>query len=107
MADTLKNLFSYAVTSSQAAALTAGGAERITIRRMKVLNIHATTTTTISIWRGGTTDPYAIVKGISLAPGEALDFDPTTIILNAGEILYMQAGVNSVLVANGDGVSSV
>lgn len=108
MADTLKSLFSGMATAAGSALLTAGGAEHITILRMKAQNVHATTTTTISIWRGSAhTDEFNIVKSISLAPGEALEWDPTKIMLAPGEVLYAQAGADSCIAINADGLSQV
>jgi hypothetical protein len=65
--------------------------QRITLKRIKVKNVLAPggATATVSVWAGAAaTDAYAVEKTIDLAPGEALEFDPTMIVLEPGESLY-------------------
>lgn len=108
MANTLKNLARTLVANAATAYVTAGAAERITIKRLKVTNINAAggATVNLSLWAGtAATDAYAICKVIPLAPGESFEGDPTTIILNFSESLYALGSIASNLSLQADGLS--
>jgi len=112
MANTLKNLSRSLVATSATAYITAANPgtpnnQRITIKRMKILNINAAGggASTVSVWSGtAATDAFALVKGTNLNGGEALEWDATTIVLEPGENLYVQAGTASTLNITADGL---
>lgn len=81
--------------------------ERLTIKRLQVVNVLAAggQTVAVSLWRGSaSTDAYAIKKTVNLAPGESLEFDPTTMILAPGDSLFVQASVANAISVQGDGL---
>lgn len=112
MANVLKNLCRTLVGVAATAQLTAANPgtpnnQRITIKRLKFKNVLAAggQTVTISVWAGAAaTDAYAIEKSVDLAPGEALEFDPTMVVLEPGESLYAQASVAAAVNCTADGL---
>ena len=112
MANVLKNLARSLVATAATQYVTAANPgtpnnQRVTIKRLKVVNINAGggAAATISVWAGTLADDApAIVKSITLTGGEALEWDPTTIILEPGESLYAQASVASTLSLGADGL---
>ncbi len=111
MSDTLKNiartLLSVNTVVAVRTAVNSGSPnnERITIKRLRVTNVSAGAVT-ISLWAGtASTDAYKICHLVSLdANGGALELDPTTIVLEPGEILYAQASVANALSVHADGL---
>lgn len=112
MANTLKNLARTLVAAAATAYITAANPgspanHRITIKRLKITNVLAAggATVTISLWAGtGATDAFVLEKNISLAPGEALELDPTMIVLEPGQSLYAQCSVANAVNLTADGL---
>lgn len=108
MPNTLKNLVRSLVAGAATAYVTAGAAEVITIKRIKITNILAAGGATVnaSLWAGSAADDaHAIFKSIPLAPGESVEMDPTMLVLNNNESLYAQGSVANDLNITVDGLS--
>lgn len=108
MADVLKNLVRSLVAAASTAYVTAGAAETITIKRVKITNINAAggASVTASLWAGSVADDaHALFKAITLAPGESIELDPTMIVLAPTEKLFAQGSVANNLNIQADGLS--
>jgi len=91
MADTLTGK-GYAVTTSDAAALTAGGSETITLIGITIANIHATTASwvTANIVRSGG-DDSELAHQVSIPVNDSLDLLQGKVILNNNDALWLDA----------------
>jgi hypothetical protein len=91
MADTLTGK-GYAVTTSDAAALTAGGSETITLIGITIANIHATTASwvTANVVRSGGVDSE-LAHQVSIPVNDSLDLLQGKVILNNNDALWLDA----------------
>ena len=100
MANTLTGK-GYAITTSDAAALTAGGSETITLIGVTIANIHATTASWVTanvVRSGGVASELA--HQISIPINDALDLLQGKVVLNAGDALWLDAETASSLEAS-------
>jgi len=100
MADTLTGK-GYAITTSDAAALTAGGAEVITLIGVTIANIHATDASwvTANIVRSGGVDSE-LAHQINIPVNDSLDLLQGKVVLNNSDALWLDAENNSNLEAS-------
>jgi len=100
MADTLTGK-GYAITTSDAAALTAGGAEVITLIGVTIANIHATDASwvTANIVRSGGVDSE-LAHQINIPINDSLDLLQGKVVLNNSDALWLDAENNSNLEAS-------
>ncbi len=91
MANTLTGK-GYAITQTDAAALTAGGSETITLIGVTIANIHATTASwvTANVVRSGGVDSE-LAHQIDIPINDALDLLQGKVVLNAGDALNLVA----------------
>ncbi len=91
MANTLTGK-GYAITQTDAAALTAGGSETITLIGVTIANIHATTASwvTANVVRSGGVDSE-LAHQIDIPINDALDLLQGKVVLNAGDALWLDA----------------
>ncbi len=91
MANTLTGK-GYAITTTDAAALTAGGSETITLIGVTIANIHSTTASwvTANVVRSGGIDSE-LAHQISIPINDALDLLQGKVVLNAGDALWLDA----------------
>ena len=91
MANTLTGK-GYAITTTDAAALTAGGSETITLIGVTIANIHATTASwvTANVVRSGGVDSE-LAHQIDIPINDALDLLQGKVVLNAGDALWLDA----------------
>ena len=98
MADTLTGK-GYAITNSNATALSAGGSETITIIGCTIANKHATDACWVSVTvnrTGGGVDTK-LVNQISIPVNDSLDILQGKVVLNSSDVLEMQAEASSKL----------
>ena len=100
MADTL-NGKGYAITTTDAAALTAGGAEIITLIGVTVSNIHASAGSwvTVNIVRSGGVDSE-LAHQIEIPVNDSLDILQGKVVLNNSDAIWFDAEANSHLEAS-------
>ena len=100
MANTLTGK-GYAITTTDAAALTAGGSETITLIGVTIANIHASNTTwvTANVVRSGGVDSE-LAHQVDIPVNDALDLLQGKVVLNAGDALWLDAEANSNLEAS-------
>jgi len=101
MAETLTGK-GYAITTSDAAGLTAGGAEIITIIGLSVANIHASTASwvTVNVVRSGGVDSE-LAHQVNIPINDALDIlNGGKLILNNSDAVWFDAEANSSLEAS-------
>ena len=100
MADTLTGK-GYAITTSDAAALTAGGSEVITLIGVTIANIHATDASwvTANIVRSGGVDSE-LAHQINIPINDSLDLLQGKVVLNNSDALWLDAENNSNLEAS-------
>ena len=100
MANTLTGK-GYAVTTTDAAALTAASGQTITMIGITVANIHATTAAwvTINVVRSGGVDTE-LAHQISIPINDALDPLQGKVVLNTGDAIWFDAEANSSLEAS-------
>ena len=91
MADTLTGK-GYAITTTDAAGLTAGAAETITLIGVTVANIHATTASwvTVNVVRSGGVDSE-LAHQISVPVNDSLDVLQGKVVLNANDAIWFEA----------------
>lgn len=91
MANTLTGK-GYAITTTDAAALTAGGSETITLIGVTIANIHSTTASwvTANVVRSGGVDSE-LAHQIDIPINDALDLLQGKVVLNAGDALWLDA----------------
>jgi hypothetical protein len=91
MANTLTGK-GYAITTTDAAALTAGGSETITLIGVTIANIHSTTPSwvTANVVRSGGVDSE-LAHQIDIPINDALDLLQGKVVLNAGDALWLDA----------------
>ncbi len=91
----------YAITTTDAAALTAGGSETITLIGVTIANIHASNTTwvTANVVRSGGVDSE-LAHQVDIPVNDALDLLQGKVVLNAGDALWLDAEANSSLEAS-------
>ena len=82
----------YAVTTTDAAALTAGGSETITLIGVTVANIHATTNSwvTVNVVRSGGVDSE-LAHQVNIPVNDALDILQGKVVLNSGDAIWFDA----------------
>jgi|SRR5215831_2338925 len=81
--------------------------ERLTVKRLVLLNVLAPggQTVSVSLWRGTTQDSaHQFKNNVPLAPQEGLEFDPTTMVLAPGDSIWAQASVANAISIQGDGL---
>lgn len=106
MPDVLRNLVRSVVGNTATAYITAGAAEVVTIKRVRILNNSAAACTLVGLWVGAVADDaHAEALDIDLNPGESLEWDPTLMVLNNNEKLFAQGSVASALTLHADGLS--
>ena len=91
----------YAITTTDAAALTAGAGETITLIGITIANIHASTASwvTANVVRSGGVDSE-LAHQVSIPINDALDILQGKVILNANDALWLDAEANSSLEAS-------
>ena len=91
MADTLTGK-GYAITTTDAAALTAAAGETITLIGLTIGNIHAATASwvTANIVRSGGVDSE-IAHQINIPVNDSLDLLQGKVVLNTGDALWLDA----------------
>jgi len=100
MADVLKGK-GYAITTTDAAALTAGGSEVITLIGVTVSNIHASAGSwvTVNIVRSGGVDSE-LAHQIEIPVNDSLDILQGKVVLNNSDAIWFDAEANSHLEAS-------
>ena len=100
MADTLTGK-SYVITTTDAAVLTAGGSETITLIGITVANIHATDASwvTARIVRNTGSPVSRLVSQISIPVNDSLDLLQGKVVLNSGDALWLDAQADNTLEA--------
>ena len=91
MADTLTGK-GYAVTTTDAAALTAASGETITLIGVTVANIHATTNSwvTVNVVRSGGVDSE-LAHQVNIPINDSLDILQGKVVLNTADALWFDA----------------
>jgi|TARA_Y100000296_G_scaffold76165_1_gene96560 hypothetical protein len=91
MADTLTGK-GYAITTTDAAGLTCGASETITMIGITVANIHATTASwvTVNVVRSGGVDSE-LAHQISIPINDSLDILQGKVVLNANDAIWFDA----------------
>ena len=91
MADTLTGK-GYAITTTDAAALTAGASETITLIGVTIANIHASTASwvTANVVRSGGVDSE-LAHAVSIPINDSLDLLQGKVVLNANDALWLDA----------------
>ena len=100
MADTLTGK-GYAITTTDAAALTAASGETITLIGLTIGNIHASTASwvTANVVRSGGVDSE-LAHQISIPVSDSLDLLQGKVVLNTADALWLDAENNSNLEAS-------
>ncbi len=100
MADVLTGK-GYAITTTDAAALTAGGSEVITLIGVTVSNIHASAGSwvTVNIVRSGGVDSE-LAHQIEVPVNDSLDILQGKVVLNNSDAIWFDAEANSHLEAS-------
>jgi len=100
MADVLTGK-GYAITTTDAAALTAAAGETITLIGLTIGNIHATTASwvTANVVRSGGVDSE-IAHQVSIPVHDSLDLLQGKVVLNTGDALWFDAEANTSLEAS-------
>ena len=100
MADTLTGK-GYAITTTDAAALTAAAGQTITLIGLTIGNIHATAAAwvTANVVRSGGVDSE-IAHQVSIPVNDSLDLMQGKIVLNTGDALWLDAEANTSLEAS-------
>ena len=100
MADVLTGK-GYAITTTDAAALTAGGSEVITLIGVTVSNIHASAGSwvTVNIVRSGGVDSE-LAHQIEIPLNDSLDILQGKVVLNNSDAIWFDAEANSHLEAS-------
>jgi hypothetical protein len=100
MADVLTGK-GYAITTTDAAALTAGGSEVITLIGVTVSNIHASAGSwvTVNIVRSGGVDSE-LAHQIEIPVNDSLDILQGKVVLNNSDAIWFDAEANSHLEAS-------
>ena len=100
MADTLTGK-GYVITTTNAAALTAGGSETITLIGVTISNIHASAGCHITadiVRSGGVNSELA--HQIEIPVNDSLDLLQGKVVLNSSDALWLDAEINSHLEAS-------
>ena len=100
MADVLTGK-GYAITTTDAAALTAGGSEVITLIGVTVSNIHASAGSwvTVNVVRSGGVDSE-LAHQIEIPVNDSLDILQGKVVLNNSDAIWFDAEANSHLEAS-------
>ena len=100
MADTLTGV-GYAITTTDAAALTAAAGETITLIGVTIANIHASNAgwVTVNVVRSGGVDSE-LAHQVSVPVNDALDLVQGKVVLNTGDALWLDGEANSTLEAS-------
>ena len=100
MADTLTGK-GYAITTTDAAALTVGGSEIITLIGITVSNIHASAGSwvTVNVVRAGGVDSE-LAHQIEIPVNDSLDILQGKVVLNNSDAIWFDAEANSHLEAS-------
>jgi|TARA_R110002126_G_scaffold229412_1_gene373755 hypothetical protein len=100
MADVLTGK-GYAVTTTDAAALTAASGQTITLIGVTIANIHASTAAwvTANVVRSGGVDSE-LAHQLSIPINDALDLLQGKVVLNVGDALWLDGEANSSLEAS-------
>ena len=100
MADTLTGK-GYAITTTDAAGLTAAAGETITLIGVTIANIHATTAAwvTVNVVRSGGVDSE-LAHQISIPVNDSLDILQGKVVLNTADAIWFDAEANSSLEAS-------
>ena len=100
MADTLTGK-GYAITTTDAAALTAASGETITLIGVTIANIHASAGSwcTANVVRSGGVDSE-LAHQVEIPVFDALDLLQGKVVLNTGDALWLDAEANSHLEAS-------
>ena len=100
MANTLTGK-GYAITTTDAAGLTAASGQTITMIGLAVSNIHATTASwvTVNIVRRGGVDTE-LAHQINIPINDTLDVLQGKVVLNTGDAIWFDAEANSSLEAS-------
>ena len=100
MADTLTGK-GYAITTTDAAALTAAAGETITMIGVTIANIHANTAAwcTVNVVRSGGVDSE-LAHQVSIPVNDSLDILQGKVVLNTGDAVWLDAEANSSLEAS-------
>ena len=100
MADTLTGV-GYAITTTDAAALTAAAGQTITLIGVTIANIHATAAAwvTVNVVRSGGVDSE-LAHQVSVPVNDALDVLQGKIVLNTGDAVWLDAEANAHLEAS-------
>lgn len=91
----------YVVTDTNAAALTAGGSETITLIGVTIANIHASAGSWVSadvVRSGGVNSELA--HQVEVPVNDSLDLLQGKVVLNSGDALWLDAEANSHLEAS-------
>lgn len=82
----------YAVTTTDAAALTASGSETITLIGVTICNIHATTNSwvTVNVVRSGGVDSE-LGHQVNIPVNDSLDILQGKVVLNSSDALWFDA----------------
>lgn len=62
------------------------------VKHIKLVNVHASSSTTIKVWLNGSADANIWHPQVTLAPGESIEFDGT-LSLGSGDTIQAIAGV--------------
>jgi len=91
----------YAITTTDAAALTAGASETITLIGITIANIHASTASwvTANVVRSGGVDSE-LAHQVNIPINDALDLLQGKVVLNVNDALWLDAENNSNLEAS-------
>ena len=100
MADTLTGK-GYAITTTNASVLAAGGSETITLIGITIANIHATDAAwvTADVVRSGGVNSE-LCHQISIPVNDSLDILQGKVVLNSSDALWLDAEANSTLEAS-------
>ena len=100
MADTLTGK-GYAITTTDAASLTAASGQTITMIGITIANIHASAAAwvTVNVVRSGGVDSE-LAHQVSIPVNDSLDILQGKVVLNVGDAIWLDAQANSSLEAS-------
>lgn len=91
MAETFKKLYQGQVPSTATTLYTVPASTSSVVKSMRIVNTSTTTSITIKLWNGGTTDAYVILPATSIDAGGFAEFEGT-FTMAAADTLAGQAG---------------
>jgi hypothetical protein len=94
MADTYKKLYQGTLSTASGVAYTVPSGTQTIIKSMRIVNYHASTSTTIKLWQGGSANSNVILPATTIDFGGFAEFNGT-ITMAAADTIAAQAGANS------------